>query len=99
MRCRCGLCGCCNCSLTLKLQASAVLENKCGVLPLLLQPSDDMCCCAQADRHRYLKLRGLSPACRDLLTRMFRADPRQRATISDVMSHPWFQTTLPQVIT
>ena len=76
---------------------TAGVSSACGVLPLLLQPSDDMCCCAQADRHRYLKLRGLSTACRDLLTRMFRADPRQRATIDDVMIHPWFQTNLPQV--
>ena len=74
-----------------------MVEHTCDILLLILQPSDNMCCCAQADRHRYLKLTGLSPACRDLLTRMFRADPRHRATISDVMSHPWFQTNLPQV--
>ena len=74
-----------------------MVENTCDILPVLFQPSDDMCRCAQADRHRYLKLRGLSPACRDLLTRIFRADPRHRATISDIMSHPWFQTDLPQV--
>lgn len=51
----------------------------------------------QADRHRYLKLKGLSPGCRDLLTKMFRANPRDRATVSDIMSHTWFRTDCPQV--
>ncbi|KAF2717764.1 Pkinase-domain-containing protein [Polychaeton citri CBS 116435] len=31
----------------------------------------------------------LSPECKSLISRMLTTDPSQRATISDVMSHPW----------
>ena len=51
----------------------------------------------QVDRQICMKLKGLSTGCRHLLTRMLRADPRKRATISEVMRHPWFQIDCPQV--
>jgi len=44
---------------------------------------------------RVLKLQydmpeGLSPECQDLLRRVFVLDPKQRATIEQIYSHPWF---------
>ena len=51
----------------------------------------------QVDRQSCMKMKGLSTGCRHLLTRMLRADPRKRATISEIMRHPWFQADCPQV--
>ena len=51
----------------------------------------------QADRHRYMKVKGVSAECRDVLSRMFRANPMDRATMADIMHHPWFKKDCPQV--
>ena len=51
----------------------------------------------QADRHRYMKVKGVSAECRDLLACMFRANPADRATMADILSHPWFRKDCPQV--
>jgi serine/threonine protein kinase len=32
-----------------------------------------------------------TPACLDLLERMLEKDPEKRATIAEVMDHPWFR--------
>ena len=44
-----------------------------------------------------MKVKGVSAECRDLLARMFRANPADRATMADIMSHPWFRQDCPQV--
>ena len=54
--------------------------------------------CVQVDRQSCAQLKGLSTGCRHLLTRLLRADPKKRATASEIMRHPWFQTDCPQVI-
>ena len=51
----------------------------------------------QADRHRYMKVKGISAECRNLLAHMFRANPADRATMADIMGHPWFRKDCPQV--
>lgn len=38
----------------------------------------------------------LSPSCMSLLAGMLTVDPSQRMTMSDVVSHPWFQQRLPR---
>jgi serine/threonine-protein kinase SRK2 len=38
----------------------------------------------------------VSPGCRDLLQRIFVADPQQRISMRDVISHSWFVQNLPQ---
>ncbi|KAL6752911.1 kinase-like domain-containing protein [Haematococcus lacustris] len=38
----------------------------------------------------------LSPECLDLLRRMLKTRPGQRATMSDIQNHPWFRTALPE---
>ena len=57
----------------------------------------DMTLLLQADRHRYMKVKGISAECRNLLSCMFRANPTDRATMADIMSHPWFRKDCPQV--
>lgn len=51
----------------------------------------------QADRHRHMKMKAVSAECCDLLSRMFRADPTDRVTMTDIMRHPWFKKDCPQV--
>lgn len=38
----------------------------------------------------------VSPACTDLLVRIFVADPTQRLTIGQIRQHPWFLQNLPR---
>ncbi|GFH15405.1 protein kinase domain-containing protein [Haematococcus lacustris] len=38
----------------------------------------------------------LSPECLDLLRRMLKTRPGQRATMADIQNHPWFRTALPE---
>eukprot|EP00762_Andalucia_godoyi_P001115 ANDGO_01944.mRNA.1 SNF1-related protein kinase catalytic subunit alpha KIN10 len=40
----------------------------------------------------------LSPGARDLISKILVVDPLRRITISDIQSHPWFQTNLPQYL-
>jgi serine/threonine-protein kinase SRK2 len=48
-----------------------------------------------AGRAWQAKLRpDLSPECRDLLTRMLDPDPDSRASMPDIMGHPWFVADL-----
>ena len=44
-----------------------------------------------------MKVKGVSAECRDLLACMFRANPADRASMADIMSHPWFRKDCPQV--
>lgn len=43
--------------------------------------------------------RSVSPGCKDLVKRLLVRDPAQRATLAEVMRHPWFQEGLsPEVL-
>jgi len=37
----------------------------------------------------------VSADCRDLIGRIFQADPDRRATVEDIRRHPWFLRDLP----
>ena len=37
----------------------------------------------------------VSAECRDLISRIFQADPDKRATVEDIRGHPWFLKDLP----
>ena len=37
----------------------------------------------------------MSSQCRNLLHRLLQPDPNKRATMAEVMQHPWFQCDLP----
>lgn len=37
----------------------------------------------------------VSAECRDLISRIFQADPDKRATVEDIRRHPWFLKDLP----
>lgn len=37
----------------------------------------------------------ISPECRDLLSKLLVANPRNRITIEGIWQHPWFQQGLP----
>ena len=37
----------------------------------------------------------MSADCRDLIARIFQADPDKRATVEDIRRHPWFLRNLP----
>jgi len=37
----------------------------------------------------------VSADCRDLIGRIFQADPDKRATVEDIRRHPWFLRDLP----
>jgi 5'-AMP-activated protein kinase, catalytic alpha subunit len=41
----------------------------------------------------------VSPSARDLLSRMLVIDPLKRATMKEVMVHPWFKHRLPPCLT
>ncbi len=38
----------------------------------------------------------LSNGCKDLIKRVFVADPNKRITLEDIKRHPWFQRNLPR---
>lgn len=38
----------------------------------------------------------ITPECRDILQRIFVADPTQRITIPEIVQHPWFVKNLPE---